>query len=128
MHFLCPFHDYQLKLCALTAPHIHKKKLTVMGVVLGVNPYGKPDRKILDFFTPSLSTWQVYICREASMSKRISAKKQSVYQMFYFNMKIDRRLIYNVYQHNIVRHTNRMRGLLTIKAQSEDLFRDLPIQ
>ena len=29
--------------------------------------------------------WQVYICREASMSKRISAKKQSVYQMFYFN-------------------------------------------
>ena len=46
MHFLCPFHDYQLKLCALTAPHIHKKKLTVMGVVLGVNPYGKPDRKI----------------------------------------------------------------------------------
>ena len=22
MHFSCPFHDFQLKLCALTAPHI----------------------------------------------------------------------------------------------------------
>ena len=22
MHFSCPFHDYQLKLCALTGPHI----------------------------------------------------------------------------------------------------------
>ena len=59
---------------------------------------------------------------------REKVQKSSLCTRCSISMKIDRRLIYNVYQHNIVRHTNRMRGRLTIKAQSEDLFRDLPIQ